>query len=881
MFDKDDVKRAANGRWREILSLVISVYLLDGKHHACPKCGGKDRFRFTDMNGDGSTVCSRCGNTGDGFAALEKYGGLTFPGAVEFAAEHIGMTDDPATWRPSTRAQSQPKPSQPEKKHDMPWCAGAENEPLVSFLDGNGCRETIYHYRDASGAERFQKKRVDFPNGSKKVYLPKGFSKANDGILFNLPSLRNPNRSGEPVFFCEGEKDVDNLTALGYLATTCGSSSDWKPEYAAYFRDRDVVILSDDDAPGRKLTRQVVGDILGVAATVKVVNLVPSLGWAYGLTGKTYDPDTGGDVSDIIDAMRSTGYDDAAIKQTLSAIIDGPNATTIPADADDAWLQGKLRWLYSDAPEDGGVAPQNAHDDDDIPSWMVAWGSDVAEPTTPSDAPDIEDRHYVENEPCDDEGRRLGDDAVSFSGGDMFGADLAAAVSKPGTGLEAVRATRRQSVAVAELVPADDEGAGDALGDPGEIPESWLRMPGFVDELIDYNLENSPAPNPMMAFCGAVSMQAYLAGRKIRDSSNIRTNIYIIGLAPSGAGKNFPRTTNVKILSAIGKLDSYGEQLASGQGLEDALQRSPSLLIQPDEVGFMFQSFQRRRADTIAEGVMKYLLSLYTSSSASVPGRFKAGADPIPSIDQPNVVLFGTATPSLYRDSLSSQMLIDGLIARMMIFDTSTPPRRQRGSVQAIPDRIITAARGWHGFTPEPVGEPLTVEYMPDADEAVLHYMELVRKEYDAAFARYDDVAMAILARCTENAMKLALIYSASKDGISSTIGRDAVDWAFRLSMHLAHRTLWMAATHSAETPIQANCQKVIEALRKAPGRKMKHSELLKKMKTLSAKEFQVVIDTLIERGEISCMKTNENCPGRTGNVYRLVDKCVKVRKFG
>ena len=49
-LDKEDVRQAAAGRWPEILTNVggIESDVLDGKHHKCPRCGGKDRFRFID-----------------------------------------------------------------------------------------------------------------------------------------------------------------------------------------------------------------------------------------------------------------------------------------------------------------------------------------------------------------------------------------------------------------------------------------------------------------------------------------------------------------------------------------------------------------------------------------------------------------------------------------------------------------------------------------------------------------------------------------------------------------------------------------------------------------------------------------------------------------
>ena len=70
-FDKTTVRAAAHGRWPEILVLLgVPRDLLDGRHHPCPFCGGRDRFRFTNHNGDGLWICGGCGEgrAQDGFA---------------------------------------------------------------------------------------------------------------------------------------------------------------------------------------------------------------------------------------------------------------------------------------------------------------------------------------------------------------------------------------------------------------------------------------------------------------------------------------------------------------------------------------------------------------------------------------------------------------------------------------------------------------------------------------------------------------------------------------------------------------------------------------------------------------------------------------------
>ena len=105
-------------------------------------------------------------------------------------------------------------------------------------------------------------------------------------LLYRLPELLESRNA--LVFFCEGEKDTDRLASLGLTATTCGAAKDWRPEFTAFFRFRDVVILRDNDAPGLALADEVAPSIFPVAARVKVC-LLPGL------------PEHG-DVSDWLDA---------------------------------------------------------------------------------------------------------------------------------------------------------------------------------------------------------------------------------------------------------------------------------------------------------------------------------------------------------------------------------------------------------------------------------------------------------------------------------------------------------------------------------------------------------------------------------------------------
>ncbi len=201
--------------------------------------------------------------------------------------------------------------------------------------------------------------------------------------------------------------------------------------------------------------------------------------------------------------------------------------------------------------------------------------------------------------------------------------------------------------------------------DPGPIPERLLHIPGFVAEVMDHTLATAPYPEPALAFCGAISLLGLLAGRKVRDDSDNRTNLYVLGLANSGAGKDFPRKVNQRILFEAGLIDCLGDTFASGEGIEDRLFQNPAMLFQTDEIDGLMTKINQAR-DARHEGIMNVLLKMYTSSSSVYAMRVKAGKEP-GVIDQPCLCIFGTAIPKHYYEALSLKMLTNACSGRMLV----------------------------------------------------------------------------------------------------------------------------------------------------------------------------------------------------------------------
>lgn len=100
-YDIEAVRSACANRWPEIFAALsgVSIDIFDGKGHPCPKCGGVDRFRFTDTkkSGKGGAVCNQCLTTknGDGFGVTQWLLDVDFSTALEKIAAYCGIKPKP------------------------------------------------------------------------------------------------------------------------------------------------------------------------------------------------------------------------------------------------------------------------------------------------------------------------------------------------------------------------------------------------------------------------------------------------------------------------------------------------------------------------------------------------------------------------------------------------------------------------------------------------------------------------------------------------------------------------------------------------------------------------------------------------------------------
>jgi len=407
--------------------------------------------------------------------------------------------------------------------------------------------------------------------------------------------------------------------------------------------------------------------------------------------------------------------------------------------------------------------------------------------------------------------------------------------------------------------------------DPGILPASLLSVPGFVDDVVEYTMRTCAYPNRALALAGALALQSFLAGRKVTTDDCARSSLYLMGLADSGVGKQAPRATNIRVLTALGLADKVYGSLASGEGVEDTLVNVRSALFQPDELDSLIAQLAedlpgaRRTA-----GILK---DLFTSAHITYTARVKANRDgkPMPraSVDQPSLTLLGNCPAELFYSALNERLAVDGFLSRCLIFESGARGKRRRFKDEEPPARVMEHAVRWvdapfgPGNLSEMTPTPRVVPYTSEAERL----LESARDHFDALYdAAPSNVIRTQWTRAAEKAARLALVAACSASVDNPVIGANDVEWAVLLVEHLTRRTLHMVGSTTAANPFDKQCLKLVGKL--SADKDTKRHEVSRAMR-LPVKELDEVIKALIERGEIVQVSVLDT-GGRTAVAYRL-----------
>lgn len=172
--------------------------------------------------------------------------------------------------------------------------------------------EAGIHYETYPGSNEWTK------NLGKKINPKEREFEGCEPAIYNLPGILKAIAAGEEVHIAEGEKDADNLTALGF-ACCCnfdGASASklkpkWRKSYNEIFKDAKVVIFNDNDDPGRAHADYIAQELHEVAEYVKRPEL-PGILDKEDITDFIAYGNGREEIQEIINSTSIYEYDDAA-----------------------------------------------------------------------------------------------------------------------------------------------------------------------------------------------------------------------------------------------------------------------------------------------------------------------------------------------------------------------------------------------------------------------------------------------------------------------------------------------------------------------------------------------------------------------------------------
>jgi hypothetical protein len=213
----------------------------------------------------------------------------------------------------------------PPKESTRRKLVSAATSRIVATYDYMDDAGTLLYQAVRYDPKDFKQRRPDPDHPGKWIWNLKGVPR----VLYRFSEVISAIREDQTVFVVEGEKDVDNLRKIGITATcNVGGAGKWKPEYSDVLRGVNVIVIPDNDKPGRDHASQVYDALYRIAKEVKIVPL----------------PGKGKDVSDWIAAGGTRSELEDLVVNVTSPVVDEPVPLFTRSAADIE--PRKIEWLW-------------------------------------------------------------------------------------------------------------------------------------------------------------------------------------------------------------------------------------------------------------------------------------------------------------------------------------------------------------------------------------------------------------------------------------------------------------------------------------------------------------------------------------------------------
>lgn len=415
----------------------------------------------------------------------------------------------------------------------------------------------------------------------------------------------------------------------------------------------------------------------------------------------------------------------------------------------------------------------------------------------------------------------------------------------------------------------------------GGLVDDLTRPPGLVGDITDWLTATARNPSRTLNLGAALAFVGALAGRRYEGPTGLRSNVYVVGLAPSGFGKEHARSATKILATKAGVLSKFfgGEQIMSATALRARIKHNPSLVYMVDEFGGFLRKITNPRGSNHEREIGDDLLKLTGAASSVFLGADYAQALAEP-LHSPNVCIYGTSTPETFWGALGSGNIADGFLPRFVVLDAGTvrPEPRDIGAPE-VPDALAKAVQAvtvhpnggnLSGMTSNGTTAVVPIK-VPWTDEARRHFVEFQGAMYRRMETSPTEFEP-ILARVAENAGRLALIVAVGCDPLAAEITEPIMGWAAAVAEQSARMLMDQAEDRVADNDRQAEYKRVRKIVAETRGKGITRNDVSRRLKgVMDRRRMHDVIDQLVEAGEIVERTHKPTSGGRESKVLWAV----------
>lgn len=420
---------------------------------------------------------------------------------------------------------------------------------------------------------------------------------------------------------------------------------------------------------------------------------------------------------------------------------------------------------------------------------------------------------------------------------------------------------------------------------PGEIPEELLdgARVGVMAHFMEWCEERLNNRLPLSYMAAGLAAFGTVFGRFFAVNNYHRTNVFVLTIAKTSAGKNGGRMMAKQMLYDAGLPEMVGaEEFASGASVFSEMQKHHTQLFLVDEISKSMRANLSKNAKTHESEIMTNFMKLWSSASDScVKGKAVLSRERVDLV-QPHACIYGTSTDQIYK-AFSSEQAADGFLNRCIFFDTEVFKRqpsfgrrktddvgRSTDDSNTTPPDLLFSLKYALDFMREHqaragnlVGagnqtQPYIYEIDFESDEAASYLVEESFLDYVDKLKEKAGGLGEIYSRVTDNALKLAMIRACCRwaDGQGKQpepmISMGDVKWAREIMVWSLRRLVMKCEEHFAEDFEDRDLKKLLRLVRERGP--IKHGKLLglSNMKKATA---MPLIETLCERGDVKAVK--------------------------